>query len=240
MSTISLITPESAFVPHSSSAAGELIDNVRGECGLLLQGIDWICRQFGFDLIGAIFNPIAGDFAGADRTRLSLGSLGNGLQAVASNYESIATALPHSWAGEDATAAQSSYLDMAEGHRVQAQACMLMSTQVGNMMTCIEEGVKFVASVIGMLADELLSIPIAKVIELIFRGAAKVRRWIGLIQKAIDVVRKLQDIVPPLLDAAKMLSLMMYSLKALMTTIAVGVHAGAAANIDETAAAGMA
>ena len=47
--TLTRVHAYSPLVPSTSTAAGAMIDNVRDECGLLIRGIDWACRLFGFD-----------------------------------------------------------------------------------------------------------------------------------------------------------------------------------------------
>ena len=39
-----------------------------------------------------------------------------------------------------------------------------------------------------MVIDELLSVPIAKVLGWILTGAAKVKRWISLLRRAIELI----------------------------------------------------
>lgn len=236
MTTLTLVNAGSALVPSTSTAAGAMIDNVREECGFAIRMIDWMCRQIGFDLIGAIFNPIAGNFSGVDQVRLNLASLGATMTGVGDNYSRMAANVPSVWTGSAATAAQESLSELAAAHAQQGEGLGMMSRQVGNMLTATEEIVKLIATIIGTLADELLSIGVVKFLELIVAGWAKIQRYVRLIERAIDLVRSLSDLIPALVSAAKALGTMLTAMKAVMMATAVGSHMRAGGLIDETAA----
>lgn len=239
MTAVSFADPSSCFVAAHSTSVGDVIDDVRSECGLLIQGIDWICNKFGFDLIGAIFDKIAGDFKGADEVRMNLESLGSALTAVGGNYGAMRGATDICWTGSDARAAKRTFAEFEDAQSTQGEACGLMARQVGNVMEAVVDGVKLIGTIIGMLADELLSIPIAKVLELILRGAAKIKRWISLIEQCIETVRKLQKLIPELCEMARTLNHLMLAVKGIVSVLAIGAQAGAGSHVDETADAGF-
>ena len=70
MTTVALADPSGSLFAHSSNAEGDLIDSLRNECGFILQAVDWIARKLGYDLVGAIMDPIAGDFSAVDGMRM--------------------------------------------------------------------------------------------------------------------------------------------------------------------------
>lgn len=236
MTTLTLVNAGSALVPSTSTAAGAMIDNVREECGFTIRTIDWICRQFGFDLIGAIFNPIAGNFTGADQVRMNLASLGTTMTGVGDNYGRMASGVSAVWTGPAATSAQETLRELAESHSQQGEGLGLMSRQVGNMLAATEEIVKLIASIIGTLADELLAVGVAKILEWLITGWDKIRRYVRLIERAIDLVRSLSDLIPALVSAAKVLGTMLDAMKAVMRAAAIGSQTSAGGMIDETAA----
>jgi hypothetical protein len=63
--SVDLLDPRSSLVPTTGSG-GSYIDQLRDDCGYVIQGIDWVVRQINssWDLIALIFDPIAGDFDG--------------------------------------------------------------------------------------------------------------------------------------------------------------------------------
>lgn len=237
--TLTLVHASSPLVPSTSTAAGAMIDNVRDECGLLIRGIDWACRLFGFDLVGFIFNPIAGNFSGADQVRMNLDSIGISMTSLGQNYSAMSSSVPQVWEGSAAAASQQTLAEMGEQHSIQGEALGLMSRQVGNMLVATEEVVKVVASTLGMLADELLSVPIAKIAEWVLTGAQKVKRWINQIRSLIRLVETLADLIPPMLTAAKALNVILETLAKVMNVAAVAAHMGAGTMIDDTAEAGL-
>lgn len=237
--TLQLVNPTGALVPAASSAAGDMIDNVRDECGLLIRGIDWVCRQLGFDLVGAIFNPIAGNFSGADEVRMNLASLGVSMTSLGQNYTNMSASVPQVWEGAAASRSQRTLAEMGEQQAIQGEALGMMSRQVGNMLVATEEVVKVVASTLGMLADELLSVPITKLAEWILTGAQKVRRWISQIRSIIRLIDTLADLIPPMLTAARALNLILETFAKVMNVAAIGSHMYAGNMIEETAEAGL-
>ena len=87
------------YATEMSGAEGALIDSLRDDCGYVIQGIDWVTRKVGFDLIGSIFDPIAGDFGTVDAMSASWASAGTALGDISANYGSMVTALPEAWEG---------------------------------------------------------------------------------------------------------------------------------------------
>lgn len=236
MTTLTLVNAGSALMPSTSTAAGAMIDGVREDCGFLIRTIDWICRKIGFDLIGAIFNPIAGDFNGVDQVRMNLASLGTAMTGVGDNYLQMAGNVPSVWTGEAATGAAQTLREMGEAHTQQGEGLGMMSRQVGNMLTATEEIVGLIGTIIGTLADELLSVGIGKILEWIAIGWNKIRRYVRLIERAIDLVRSLADLMPPLVTAARVLGTLLNTLKLVMMGAAIGTQHAAGSMVDETAA----
>lgn len=112
-----------------------------------------------------------------------------------------------------------------------------MSRQVGNFITATYEGVKLVVSIIGTIVDEVVGVPIAKILGWILKGAAKIKKWIKLIKRAIELIDKLKDIIPPLLAATRAFSRMAIVFDTLMRGVAIGANTAAGTNVDDTAEA---
>lgn len=242
MSTASVAwtDPGTLLTCVSSGAEGDMIDSLRSECGVILQTIDWVARKLGYDLIGAIFDPLAGDFSSVDRMRQTWQQVSAALEEVGGNYASMAAALPASWSGEAADAARTRLEGFAEGHSVQAEAAGMMSEQLGHMLLAVQELCKIVANALAIVEEIVLSISIAKWIKEIATGGSGVRRAIMFIDRAIDAIRTFNNVIPPMLKAAALIGAMMRYLNVfVMSPVNYDRQKDAANQVDETAAAGF-
>lgn len=240
MTTLTISDPTCTLAPHASSAEGDLINSLRSECGFILQAVDWLARKLGYDLIGAIFDPIAGDFSAVDGMRLDWQSISAALEGIGNNYDTMAAHVPAVWTGAAADAAQRRLAKMGEAHAVQAEAAGLMSMQLGNMLAAVKEACKLVAGVLALLEEIVLSLSIAKWAKELLTMGSGVRRAITLIDRAITFIKNLNNVIPPLLKAAGMLAAMFRALNLVFMLPASALAQRSAANhIDDTAAAGF-
>lgn len=238
--TLSWSDPSNLLTCVSSGAEGEMIDQLRSECGVILQTIDWVARKLGYDLIGAIFDPLAGDFSSVDRMRQTWQQVSAALEEVGGNYQAMAAVLPASWSGEAADAARGKLEQFAEQHAVQAEAAGMMSEQLGHMLLAVQELCKLIATALAVVEEIVLSLSIAKWLKEIATGGSGVRRAIVFIDKAIDAIRTFNDVIPPMLKAAGIIAIMMRGLNFFVTS-PVNAHRQAEAGnrVDETAGAGF-
>lgn len=240
MTALAISDPTGLLVPHTSSAEGDLIDSLRSECGFILQAVDWLARKLGYDLIGAIFDPIAGDFSAIDGMRMDWQSVSAALGAVGQNYETMAAHVPAIWTGRAADAAERRLSRMGAAHGTQAEAAELMSMQLGNMLAAVKEACKLVAGVLALLEELVLSMSIAKWAKEVLTMGSGIRRAITLIDKAITFIKNLNNVIPPMLKAAGVLAAMFKGLNMLfMLPASAASHAHAANHVDDTAEAGF-
>lgn len=238
--TVAITDPTSLLYAHSSNAEGQLVDSLRSECGFILQAVDWVARKLGYDLIGAIMDPIAGDFSAVDGMRMDWQSVSQALGAVGSNYESMGHQVPAVWGGDSATAAALRLQRMGEAHRVQAEAAQMMSEQLANVMSAVREACKLVAGVLGLLEELILSFSIAKWAKEFLTFGAGVRRAVTLIDKAITFIKNLNNVIPPILKAAGMMAAMFRATNLIvMLPASIQANAQAGNHLDDTAAAGF-
>ena len=238
--TVTLADPSGALVAHSSNAEGDLIDSLRSECGFILQAVDWVARQVGYDLIETIMGPLAGDFSAVDGMRMDWQSISHGLDTIGSNYDSMAQGLPSVWTGDASEAAQGRIEQMAEAHHVQAEAAHLMSMQIANMLAAVKEACKLVAGVLALLEELVLSFTLAKWAKEILTMGSGIRRAITLIDRAITFIKGLNNVIPPMLKAAGVLAAMFRALNmAFMLPMSMHEQSDAAKHIDDTADAGF-
>jgi len=239
VTALAISDPTSLLTPATSGAEGDLIDSLRSECGFILQAVDWVARKLGYDLVGAIFDPIAGDFSAVDGMRQDWQSVSAALQAIGGNYDAMAAGLPAIWTGDAAESAQARLSRMAEAHATQSEAAGLMSMQLANMLAAVQEACKLVAGVLALLEELVLSFTLAKWAKEILTMGSGVRRAITLIDKAITFIKGLNDVIPPMLKAAAVLATMFKALNlAFVLPMSAGQQADAAQHVDDTAAAG--
>lgn len=240
MTGLALTDPTGLLTPHTSSAEGDLIDSLRSECGFILQAVDWLARKLGYDLIGAIFDPIAGDFSAIDGMRQDWQSISAALESIGGNYDAMAGGVPAIWTGDAADAAQRRLTAMGEAHGTQAEAAGLMSMQLGNMLAAVKEACKLVAGVLALLEELILSFSIAKWAKELLTMGSGIRRAITLIDRAVTFIKGLNNVIPPMLKAAGVIAVMFKALNlAFMLPMSAGQHADAGLHVDDTAAAGF-
>lgn len=238
--TVTLADPSGALFAHGSDAEGDLIDSLRSECGFILQAVDWIARKLGYDLIGAIMDPIAGDFSAVDGMRMDWQSISHGLDTIGSNYDSMAQNLGSVWTGDASEAAHARIAAMAEGHHVQAEAAQLMSMQLANMLAAVKEACKLVAGVLALLEELILSFSLAKWAKELLTMGSGIRRAITLIDRAITFIKGLNNVIPPMLKAAGIMAAMFRALNmTFMLPMSVNSQENAGNHVDETADAGF-
>lgn len=238
--TVDWSDPGNLLTCVASGAEGDMIDSLRSECGVILQTIDWVARKLGYDLIGAIFDPLAGDFSSVDRMRQTWQQVSAALEEVGGNDAVMAATLPASWSGEAADAARATLDDLAEGHAVQAEAAGMMSEQLGHMLLAVQELCRLIANALAIVEEIVLSLSIAKWLKEIATGGSGVRRAIVFIDRAIDAIRTFSNVIPPMLKAAGLIAIMMRGLNVfLMSPINANRQADAGNRVDDTADAGF-
>lgn len=238
--SVAFADPTGLLTPHTSDAEADMIDSIRSECGFLLQGIDWIARKLGYDLIGAIMDPIAGDFSAVDAMRQDWQGISGALQVIGTNYDSMASHVSSIWTGDAADAAQTRLARMGEAHATQAEAAGLMSMQLANMLAAVKEACRLVAGVLAAIEEILMMFSLAKWAKEILTMGSGVRRVITLIDRAITFIKGLTNVIPPMLKAAGVLATMFRVMNlAFMLPAATAQHADAGHHIDDTADAGF-
>ncbi len=236
---VSLVDPQ--WTPSTAGSEGDLIDEMRDNCGFVIQGIDWVLRKIGFDLIGAILNPIAGDFNAVDAMASNWGVLGNGLAQVGSNYGTIAGAVPQVWAGKAADAATGRITGFADGFATQSEAAGLIMTAMQDMLTATKAVVEVVADAMSMVDDLVVSLVCSwfKLAKELATGGGTVKKIIELVEHAIDAIKTLEHVVPPLLQACATMSKMMKALDTVFLIGNIAANSNSGSKADDVADAGF-
>lgn len=241
MSAITLQDPKGLLVAASGGDAyGAMIESAKGNCGVILQAIDWAAQKLlSWSPIEAIMSPIAGDFNGVDRLRTNWQNAGLALTAGGDNYDTIAGSVNDAWIAPAAETAESRMREHASAHRRQGTACGLMSRQLGNMLKATEQVVNAACGILGLVEEWVLSMTVAKLAKEIFTGGSGVRRAIRLINTVIDMIKELVNLLPALAKAAGVVATTLSALNAVLSFAASADSSSAAGHIDETASAGF-
>lgn len=240
MNVVTLTDPAPLLVEHESEAAASMINEARSECGVILQSIDWITRQLGFDLIGAIFDPIAGDFDTVDAMRQDWLGVAGALKHLGANYEAMAAAIPSVWDADSSRLALERLRSMGGAHARQAEAAELMSEEIGNMLEAVKLACSALAAGLSLLEQLILSLSAAKWVEEIATMGGGVRKAVAAIHEILELVEKLPAVLPPLFKAASIMAQMFQYTNELFTLpLAVNAQAQAAGQVEDTARAGF-
>lgn len=237
MSTLSvhLMDPTATLVTNTAGTDGPLIDQIRDNCGFIIQAIDWVTRKLGFDLIGAIFDPIAGDYDAVDAMASNWGVMGSALGQIGDNFTALQDATPHVWKGEASVAAVTKLGDFAEGFATQSEAARLISTAMQDMLVATKAIVEFLADLLSMIDEIVISMTIAKIIKEIATMGGGIRKVVSLVGRAIETIKKLENVVPPLLQACAALEGMMKVLDSLFLVANVATNVNTGTRTDDLA-----
>ncbi|GAA2739033.1 hypothetical protein GCM10009867_33520 [Pedococcus aerophilus] len=224
----------------TSDAFGDVIENAKGNCGPILQGIDWAMNKIlHWSPIEAIMSPLAGDFNGVDQMRSNWDSTSKGLNEVAENYRRMANHVDQAWRAGSATLARAQLLDLASAHGRQSTATGLMSRQLGNMMSATSQVVQAVAGILGLIEEWVLTLSVAKLAKELITMGGGIRRAITLINQAIDLIQSLSKLIPALIEACGIFALVMQGVNVVLSGAAAASHGQAGSHVDETANSGF-
>lgn len=210
MTTLALVDP--ALTRATSTAGEDVIEDLKDKCGLVLGGIDWVIEKVsGWSLLGAMFEKVGGDFSDVDAKSQNWAIMSRALHDIADNYDAISAAVPEVWTGKDASSAVRALAEYAGRHRVGAEGAALIATALQDMMVAVKAVMEFLAELCSLLDEAVLKIlasPIGIAAE-ILKGGKTIRKIVGLVDKAMDTLRTLKDVIPPLLQALALLSALM-------------------------------
>lgn len=240
MSTLALTDPIGYLHASGSDAFAAVIENAKGNCGPILQGIDWaMVKILHWSPIEAIMGPVAGDFNGVDSMKDNWAATSRALHEVSENYRRMAAHVGDVWRAGAATLAHAQLLELAAAHDKQSTAAALMSRQVGNMLSATSQVVQAVAGILGLIEEWVLTLSVAKLAKEIITLGGGVRRAISMINQAIDLILSLSKLIPALVEACGIFALVMQGVNVVLSGAAAATHAQAGNHVDETADVGF-
>lgn len=239
---VDLLDPRSSLVPTTGSG-DSYIDQLRDDCGYVIQGIDWVVRQINssWDLVALIFDPIAGDFDGVRSVSANWRATGNALGDLGANYGALSQAVPHVWEGRAAEKAAGRMLEMGQAFDLQRETCHMMSEALDCMLTATQAVCETVASLLSLVDDAVIKLLASfwGVAKEILSGGATVRKIIRLIDQTIGVIKTLDTLVPKIISVLGDLRMLFKALDAVFAFGAVATNTSPGRKIDDVAGAGF-
>lgn len=200
--SIDLLDPSSSLLATTPGGAS-YIDQLRDDCGFVIQGIDWVVRQIraDWDLIALIFNPIAGDFEGVRCVATNWRATGDALGSLGANYAALSQAVPHVWEGRAAERAAGRMSRMGEAFDLQRETCDMMAEALDCMLTATQATCETVASLLSLVDDAVVKLLASAfgLLKEIASGGATVRKIISLIDETIALIKTLDTLVPKII-----------------------------------------
>lgn len=241
MSTITLENPKNLLVDApDSDAYGKMIEEAKGNCGPILQAIDWVMdKMVGFSPIGLIMKPVAGNFNTVDELKSNWNSAGLALTAVGHNYTAISGSVNDVWRAKAAERAENQLEKHASAHKRQGTACALMSRQIGNMLKATEEVVSACCGLLGLIEEWVVTMNMAKLVKEIATGGSGVRRAIRLINQAIDLIKSLAKLIPALAAACGVMATTLSACNVILTFGVASINSEGGHHINDTSDAGF-
>lgn len=227
----------------TTSTGSHYIDQLRDDCGYVIQGIDWVVRRIrsDWDLLALIFEPLAGDFDGVRAVAANWRATGTALTSLGGNYGALTAAVPQVWEGKAAQRAAARMLEMGRAFDLQGETCALMAEALDCMLTATQAVCETVASLL-QLVDDLVIKLLASAwswAKEIATGGATVRRIIRLIDQAIGLIKTLDTLVPKIIAVLGDLRMLFRGLDVAFGFAAAGSNSMAGSAVDDVAAVGF-
>lgn len=217
---------------------GAVIDDLRSECGFIIGAIDWVTNQLGYDLIGAIFDPLLGDFDAISGMRNDWTNLSNAYEAISADYARLVSDTSAAWTGSAAELAATHLENGIDAHDQQSEAALLIGEMLENLLDTVVVCAETVASLLSIVDELVLSWTLAKVAKEILTFGSGIRKVVSVVDDAIDTIRALSDLVPDIINALGALSAVMQAIADLLKVVGLAQSAGNQNKYDDVAGAG--
>lgn len=105
---------DSVLVSGASGTEGDLVEQIKGNCGYVVRGINWVLEQVNIHLLDALFDKLGGDFSTVSVMAEDWRRTGLAAGILADNYREMAAAVPTVWRGDTADAMTAKMEEFAE------------------------------------------------------------------------------------------------------------------------------
>lgn len=211
---VTLRDPRGVLVSGPAGADGDLVEQIKDNCGFVVRGINWVLEQIGINLLDALFDKLAGDFSTVSVMAEDWRRTGIAAGILAENYRAMAEAIPEVWTG-DAAVALTAKLDEFGDSMADASECVdMIQMAIGDMLAATKAAMEVVATTLSLIDDLCMYFAgsLAKLAKEIFTGGRRIREIISLARDVVRILEELADLIPALTKTAAAVSVVMRGL----------------------------
>lgn len=211
---VTLRDPSGILVSVPAGPDGDLVEQIKDNCGFVVRGINWVLEKIGINLLDALFDKLAGDFSTVSVMAEDWRRTGLAAGVLADNYRAMAAAIPEVWTG-DAAEALTGRLEEFGDNMADASECVgMIQMAIGDMLAATKAAMEAVAGILSLIDDLCMYFAgsLAKLGKEILTGGRRIREIISLARDVIRILEELADLIPALTKTAAAVSVVMRGL----------------------------
>jgi hypothetical protein len=205
---VTLRDPAGVLVAGVPGPDGDLVEQIKGNCGFVVRGINWVLEKVGIHLLDALFDKLAGDFATVSTMSEDWRRTGMAAGLLADNYRAMAEALDHVWTGDAAEALGLKLVEFGDNLDDTAECVEMIQMAIDDMLAATKAAMELVATSLSLIDDLCMYFAgsVAKLAKEIFTGGRRIREIISLARDVIRILEELADLIPALTKTAAAVS----------------------------------
>ncbi|HXH78333.1 hypothetical protein [Nocardioides sp.] len=199
---------ESTLVSGASGIEGDLVEQIKDNCGYVVRGINWVLEQVHIHLLDAIFDKLAGDFSTVSVMAEDWRRTGLAAGILADNYRAMAAAVPAVWQGDTADAMTAKMEEFGENLDAAAECIEMVQMAIDDMLAATKAAMEVVAMLLSLIDDLCMYFAgsLAKLAKEIFTGGRRIKQIIEFARDAIRTLEALADLIPALSKTASLVA----------------------------------
>lgn len=211
---LSLQDPRGVLVSGGSGIDGDLVEQIKGNCGFVVRGIDWVLEQVGINLLDTLFDKLAGDFTTVSVIAEDWRRTGLAAGILAQNYRAMADALPEVWTGEAADSLTLRLETFGQNMDDTAECVAMIQMAVEDMLAATKAAMEVVATTLSLIDDLCMYFAgsLVKLGKEILTGGRRIRQIISLARDVIRILEELAELIPALTKTAAAVAVVMRGL----------------------------
>lgn len=211
---VTLKDPGGILVSGASGIDGDLVEQIKGNCGFVVRGIDWVLEKIGIHLLDALFDKLAGDFSTVSVIAEDWRRTGVAAGILAENYRAMAEALPEVWTGDAADSLTAKLEEFGMNLDDTAECVEMIQMAVEDMLASTKAAMELVATSLSLIDDLCMYFAgsMAKLAKEIFTGGRRIKEIISLARDVIRTLEALAELIPALTKTAAAVSVVMRGL----------------------------
>ncbi len=211
---VTLRDPSGVLVSSPAGADGDLVEQIKANCGFVVRGINWVLEKIGINLLDALFDKLAGDFSTVSVIAEDWRRTGMAAGILADNYRAMAAAVPEVWTGDAAEALTARLEDFGDNLADASECVGMVQMAIGDMLAATKAAMEAVAGILSLIDDLCMYFAgsLAKLGKEILTGGRRIREIITLARDVIRILEELADLIPALTKTAAAVSVVMRGL----------------------------